>query len=1307
MSFVHLHLHSEYSLLDGACRVRDIPERVKECGHSACAITDHGVMYGCVEFYRACKDAGVKPIIGCEVYLARRTRFDKSHGEDDRSFHLVLLCKNDVGYRNLIYMVTKSFTEGFYSKPRVDFELLESHHEGLVALSACLAGAVPRSLMNEDYAAAKSHAARMKEIFGDDYYLELQDHGLEEQKRVNRGLIRLSRELQIPLVATNDAHYLRKRDADSQAILMCIQTQATISDGRPLGFETDEFYYKTTDEMRALFGYLDSEELGSPIDNTGVVAEKCNFDFDFSKLYLPAYKPDDGSTPEECLRRLAYEGWERRLAANRISFTEKHPESEYRERIEYELSVILKMGYEDYFLIVADFVGWAKGQGIPVGPGRGSGAGSLVAFLLGITDLDPLAFELLFERFLNPERVSMPDFDIDFCYNRRDEVIEYVKKRYGDDHVAQIVTFGTMAARAVVRDVGRALGMSYAEVDAVAKLIPRELDITLEAALKQNKQLAAMYEDSPEVRRLIDTSKALEGMPRHSSTHAAGVVITDRPVSDHVPLAVNGDMPVTQFDMDTVAKLGLLKFDFLALRYLTIISDTERQIRETEPGFSVDALPLDDKKAYEIMSSGNTEGVFQLESGGMRQMLTQLRPESIEDVIAAISLYRPGPMDSIPKYIENRRDPSKISYVTDKLEPILSVTNGCLVYQEQVMQVCRDVAGYSLGRADLVRRIMAKKKVAEMEKERESFLAGALANGVSADAANAIFDDMSSFASYAFNKSHAAAYAILAYRTAYLKSHYPCEYLAALMTSVIGSAAKTAEYVAECGRYRIKLLPPDINESGPYFHAIRRGKERYIRFGLLALKNLGEGFAQRIEDERKSAPFSAFEDFVERMYARDMNKRQAEALIKAGAFDSLGVYRSQLLVAYEKIIDHRQELSRTNVAGQLDLFSSSETGLAKTDSFKYADLPELELREKLRLEKEASGIYFSGHMLDDYSKHIESIAPTKISDILLAFSEEDDPSAPEFSDRQTLTVCGILTRKQLKMTKKGEQMAFITLEDAFGELEMLIFPKTLDSFRDLLGDETALSVTGQLSVRDDEEPKILAQRLAPLFDNSRFDAMNIAQLEPTNPQSRSKFRVGGEESRVPASGYDANAEPTNPQSQSKFRVVGEESRVPASGYNANAEPANPQSRSKFRVGGEESRVPASGYDANSEPANPQSRSKFHVGGEESRVPASGYDANAEPANPQSRSKFRVGGGGAYQAQPSRIFLRVDSMEEADRGFSKALNLVHIFCDGTCEVVFYDKAKGSYVKLNEPRLAASPFVVNELKALLGDENVVVK
>ncbi len=1242
MDFVHLHLHSEYSLLDGACRISEIPKRAKECGHSAVALTDHGVMFGAVAFYNACKKEGVKPIIGCEVYLSKRTRFDRDYSEDSGSNHLVLLCKNEIGYKNLIKLVTASFTEGFYQKPRIDMELLNAHHEGLIALSACLAGYIPRAIAVGDYDSARCHAQKMKEIFGDDYYLELQDHGIEEQKTVNAGIIKLSREMGIPLVATNDAHYLTRSDADSQAILLCIQTNNVISDGRPIGFETDEFYYKTTEQMHELFSYLDKEELGSPIENTVRVAEKCTFDFDFSNIYLPAFTAPDGLSSEAYLKKLSEDGLSRLLKSGRIIYTDKHPEKEYLERIEYELSVINRMGYADYFLIVQDFVGYAKKHGIPVGPGRGSGAGSLVAFLLGITDLDPLAFELLFERFLNPERVSMPDFDIDFCYNRRDEVIEYVRRRYGDDHVAQIITFGTMAARAAVRDVGRALGMSYSETDTVAKLIPRALDMTLDTALKSVKELRELYENSPEVKRLIDTARKLEGMPRHSSTHAAGVVITDRPVCEYVPLSTNGGAPVTQFDMDTVAKLGLLKFDFLALRYLTIISDTEKQIRQRQPDFCIDSVPLDDKNVYDLISSGNTDGIFQLESGGMRQMLTQLRPDCIEDIIAAISLYRPGPMDSIPKYIENRLNRDKINYKTPLLAPILDVTYGCMVYQEQVMQVCVSVAGYTLGRADLVRRMMAKKKAEDMERDRGVFVAGAVGNGMVEADANELFDEMSGFASYAFNKSHAAAYAILSYRTAYLKSHYPCEYMAALLTSVMGNAAKTAEYVAECQRYKISVLPPDINESTADFRAVVHGKERYIRFGLLALKNLGVGFIERMVKERSEREFSSFEDFIERMYSLDMNKRQVEALIKSGAFDTLGVYRSRLLLAYDLIIDHYQERSRVNVAGQLDMFSLGTDVGATAESFNYPDIDELPLKEKLRFEKESSGIYFSGHMIEDYSHHTDRIPHEKISDILASFSDESETDKI-YLDKQTVTVCAVINRRQTKNTKKGEMMAFIGVEDRFGEIEVLVFPKTFETVGHILTNEAAVCITGQISQRDDEEPKILCQNVFLLDDNAHFS--EGSQMPDIKKLSGGTSTVDG---NLNKSGQNLT----------------EQSESPQNGDSVNGK------TTVYRVSG--------------------------------RTPPPSVIGNSQMP-PSSTVKSKT-----MQTKTfSKVYLRVESMEDSNRAFKKAENLVYIFCDGTVEVIFYDKSSSEYKKLNGVGLVLTDFVVAELRGILGDENVVLR
>ncbi|NLK40226.1 MAG: DNA polymerase III subunit alpha [Clostridiales bacterium] len=1081
--FVHLHLHSEYSLLDGACRIADIPKAAREAGHSAVALTDHGVMYGAVDFYSACKEQGIKPIIGCEVYVAPRTRFDKSGKQDASGYHLVLLVENKIGYQNLIHMVSSSFIEGFYSKPRIDLPLLRKHSEGLIALSACLAGYIPQMILSGDMKAAENHAREMREIFGRErFYIELQDHGLQDQKAILPSLVELSRRLDIPLVATNDVHYINKTDAYTQAVLMCIQTASVITEGRPIGFETDEFYYKSTEEMQKLFGEYDGA-----VENTQKIADRCNFDFEFDKLYLPSYPTDDRLTPAQSLEKLVREGLERRIKAGHIDLSVSSID-DYTARADYEMSVIDKMGYTEYYLIVRDFVNYAKEQDIPVGPGRGSGAGSLVAYLVGITDIDPIKYDLLFERFLNPERVSMPDFDIDFCYDRRDEVIKYVSEKYGRDHVAQIITFGTMAAKAAVRDVGRALGMPYAEVDRVAKLIPREPGVTIASALK-SRPLRELYDSSPEIRRLIDIASSLEGMPRHASTHAAGVVITNRPVSTYVPLAINNDTVVTQYDMDTVAKLGLVKFDFLALRYLTIISDAEKQIKETEPDFDISSIPMDDKETFELISSGQTDGIFQLESTGMKQVLTQLRPESIDDIIATIALYRPGPMDSIPRYIAGRFSRGKTKYKSPILDKILGVTYGCIVYQEQVMQIFREIAGYSLGAADIIRRNMSKKKVEAMEAEREAFIRGAVSRNMDVAEAVALFDEMAGFAKYAFNKSHAAAYAMISYRTAYLKRHYRVQYMAALLTSVLGNTEKVAEYMAECQRENVRVLPPDINTSRQTFTAL--GNE--IRFGLLALKNVGRHFVDEIIKERSNAPFTSLEDFIERMAHRELNKRQVEALIKGGAFDGLGVYRSRMMAAYETLIDIITSRSHSNISGQLDLFSlvdGSASHIKTVSSFNYPEIDEYSLKEKLMLERECSGMYFSGHLLDDYSDHISSLDVDGIANILASFDESKETDA--YADRQRVVVAGLITRRISKNTRNGATMAFLNLEDRFAEIEIIVFPKQLESFGDLLIPDNAVIIEGNISHREDEPPKILLSNVSTLLTNDEFEKQSFS-----------------------------------------------------------------------------------------------------------------------------------------------------------------------------------------------------------------------
>ena len=1071
--FVHLHLHSEYSLLDGACRIADIPERAKECGHTAVALTDHGCMYGAVAFYKACRAADIKPIIGCEVYLAATNRFDKTNRAENY-YHMVLLCENQIGYQNLIKLVSMGFTEGFYTKPRIDMELLERHHEGLIALSACLAGKIPRDLLRGQYEEARAYAIKCKELFGPDhFYIEIQDHGMEEQRRIMPDLVRIARECDIPLVATNDCHYLRRRDAQTQAVLLCIQTNQSLSDGKPFGFETDEFYYKDTEEMRLLF-----REYPDAIENTVRIAEMCQFDFDFDTLYLPAFPCPSGMTSVTYLKQLAKQGFQSKKENGALDL-EHHSEQEYLDRMEYELSVIENMGYADYFLIVQDYVNFAKRAGIPVGPGRGSGAGSLVAFLLSITDVDSIRFELLFERFLNPERVSMPDIDIDFCYNRRDEVIRYVGEKYGTDHVSQIITFGTLAARAAIRDVGRALGMPYADVDIVAKAVPHDLGITLKQAL-QLPELKDLYESSDKIRKLIDTAMALEGMPRNVSIHAAGIVITEKPITSYVPLATSNGIAVTQYDMDTVAALGLLKFDFLALRYLTIIRDTELQIRESVPDFDIERVPLDDAATYRIIAAGDTAGIFQLESEGMRQMLTNLKPENLDDIQAAIALYRPGPMDSIPHYIEGRHDPSKITYAIPQLEPILKSTCGCVVYQEQVMSIFRQIAGYTFGHADIVRRAMSKKKASVLEAEREQFIAGAKEKGIAYADANKLFDDMSSFANYAFNKSHAAAYALISFRTAYLKAHYPKQFYAALLTSVLGNVPKVGEYIVECNKHKIPVLAPSINHSEMNFHVSDEG----IRFGLLALKNVGKQFIAQILSERTRGLYESFEDFLNRLSGHELNKRQVEALIKSGAFDGLGANRNQLLSSYEKLVDLQAEKKRSNLSGQLDMFSTMPIGDDFcTASFQYPNIPELSLREKLMCEKESAGMSFSGHLLDNYSKHIEAIHPTPMSAILSSVEEE---STITFRDRQIVTVTGTVSSITHKVTKKDEPMAFFALEDRYHEMECVAFPNKYAAFSPLIMLDNAVLVEGSLQFREGESPKLLVNSIVPLIENDKY-----------------------------------------------------------------------------------------------------------------------------------------------------------------------------------------------------------------------------
>ncbi len=1073
--FVHLHLHSEYSLLDGACRISDIPKAAKAAGHKAAAITDHGVLYGAVAFYKECTKLGIKPIIGCEIYLAEGDRREKLKTPAYFNTHLVLLVKNETGYKNLIKLVSKSFSEGFYVKPRVDIELLEKYSEGIICLTGCLAGQLPQAILKGDFERAEGFALKLKDIFGDDLYFEIQDHGLPEEKMVAHELAALSEKLNIPLVATNDVHYISKKDADTQAILMCIQTNSVITDGRPVGFSTDEYYYKGTEEMEELFkGYKNS------VQNTKVIADKCSFDFEFGKTKLPRFIPPDGMTPKDYLEKLAFEGFQNKIDKGQIIFDDSHGYDEYKSRIIYELLIINKMGYSQYFLIVWDFIKYAKDNGIPVGPGRGSGAGSLVAYLIGITDIDSVKHELLFERFLNLERVSMPDFDIDFSDIRRDEVIKYVTNKYGSDHVAQIITFGTLAARAAVRDVGRALGRSYADTDRVAKLIPQKPGTSISDAL-HDPELKKIYDSEYEVRELLDTAMSLEGMPRHASKHAAGVVITDMPLTEYLPLATVSDALVTQFDMDTVADLGLLKIDFLGLRFLSVIADVEAQVQKNDPEFCVSNIPLDDKDSFALLAAGKTDGLFQLESPGMTRMLMNMKPQTVEDIMLAIALYRPGPMDSIPKYLENRAHRDKIKYTIPVLKEVLDSTCGCIVYQEQVMQICRKVANFSYGRADVVVHAMKKKKTEEIEKEREAFIKGAKANFYSEEAASELYDELAGFAKYAFNKSHAASYSLISYRTLYLKAHYPAEYYAALLSSVEGNAAKVSEYITYAAKLGIPTLPPDINESASGFIA----KGNSIRYSLSGIKTMGEGIVELIVRERQKYPFTSFIDFLRRMISKGLNRQQATALASVGVFDSFGVDRNRLLASMDYLFTNISQISKDTIQGQLDLFSDPFSGKVATvsDAYTYPDLPRLDPKQMLALEREYIGIYLSGSLLSSYSESIKALSCTGISELVSSFGDNGEETG-KFSDAQKIRVCGIVSKVTKKTTKGGETMAFVTLEDSGAEVELVVFPKVYEKCSYMLETDKAVYADGEISVKEEEKAKILARNISLLHENS-------------------------------------------------------------------------------------------------------------------------------------------------------------------------------------------------------------------------------
>ena len=1077
--FTHLHVHTEYSLLDGACRIDRLFDHIKAMGQTACAITDHGVMYGCVAFFDAAKAAGIKPIIGCEVYVATRTRFDKVNRIDGNN-HLILLCKNETGYKNLIKMVSAGFTEGFYSKPRIDKDLLEQYHEGLICLSACLAGEIPQAILAGDYERAKQAALYYRDLFGEgNYYIELQDHGLEEDQVVLPQLIRLARETDIPMTATNDAHYITKEDAKMQSILLCIQTGKTIADADRMEFQTDEFYLKSTDEMYDLFSMVPEA-----CENTNKIAEQCNFEFTFGETKLPYFKAPDGMENQAYFEKLCWEGLERRYPGKVTDAL--------KERLSYEINVVKTMGYTNYYLIVYDFINYAKSRDIPVGPGRGSGAGSLAAYCVGITDIDPIRYNLIFERFLNPERVSMPDFDVDFCYERRQEVIDYVNEKYGRDHVAQIVTFGTMAARAAVRDVGRVMGMSYQDVDRVAKLIPMELKMTLKKALEVSPDLKALYDADSQVHELIDTSLKVEGMPRHASTHAAGVVITREPATEYVPLSTNDGLPVTQFNMVEIERLGLLKMDFLGLRTLTVIHDTEMAVRRTkDPDFRVANIDYDDPATYEMLTRGETEGIFQLESTGMTQVLMSMRPKNLEDVIALISLYRPGPMDSIPTYLRNRKDPSKVVYQTPQMAHIVDVTNGVVIYQEQVMQICRELAGFSFGQADNVRRAMSKKKLKVMEAEREHFVhgctepgkecAGCVKNGIPESVANQIYDDMISFASYAFNKSHAACYAYVAFQTAYLKCHYPHEFMAALLTSVLDNTAKVIEYTSECQRIGIKVLPPDINVSRGGFTVDGES----IRFGLNAVKSVGRNLIDAVVKDRKNRPYRGLYDFCKRLHGNELNRRALENLVKAGAFDALEPTRRGMIDSAEGVLKSVETDARQNLEGQMDLFGmmGGEEEQAATD-YKIPNTPEYPASELLKMEKEVSGLYLSGHPLDAYRPQIRQISTCTIADL-------QGEEARRF-DNQNVTILCTVVKNKIMTTKSNTLMAFTTVEDLTGTMELLIFPRVLAECRAALQENAVVVANGRVSVKEEEAARLIVEGVQPIesYDPSKSFGKN-------------------------------------------------------------------------------------------------------------------------------------------------------------------------------------------------------------------------
>ncbi len=1098
MSFTHLHVHTEYSLLDGSNKIKEYVSRVKELGMNSAAITDHGVMYGVIDFYKAAKAAGIKPVLGCEVYVAPGSRFDRelSHG-DDRYYHLVLLAENNQGYQNLMKIVSKGFVEGYYYKPRVDMEVLETYHEGIIALSACLAGEVQRYLVRGLYDEAKETAYKYEKCFGKgNFFLELQDHGIPDQKTVNAGLMRMSEETGIELVATNDVHYTYAEDAEPHDILLCLQTGKKLSDENRMRYEGGQYFVKSEEEMRALFPYA-----AQAIDNTQKIADRCNVEIEFGVTRLPHFDVPEGYDSWTYLNKLCHEGLVRR-------YPDKH--DELLPKLDYELSVIQKMGYVDYFLIVWDFINYARTHGIPVGPGRGSAAGSLVSYTTGITNIDPIRYNLLFERFLNPERVTMPDIDIDFCYERRSEVIDYVIEKYGKDCVTQIVTFGTLAARGVIRDVGRVMDLPYNFCDTIAKNIPNELNITIDKALIMNPELRSMYESDETVKRLIDMAKRLEGLPRHTSMHAAGVVISQKAMDEYVPLSRSSDGTITtQFVMTTIEELGLLKMDFLGLRTLTVISDAVKLVEKNHGiKIDVDNIDYDDKKVLDSIGTGKCDGIFQLESAGMKNFMKELKPQSLEDVIAGISLYRPGPMDFIPKYIKGKNEPESVTYVCKELEPILEPTYGCIVYQEQVMQIVQNLAGYTMGQADNIRRAMSKKKQYVIDAERQNFvygneeqgIKGCIANGISEQAANQIYDSMVDFAKYAFNKSHAAAYAVVAYQTAYLKYYYPLEFMAALMTSVIDNTRKVAEYIYSCRQMGIKVLSPDINEGEGRFLATKDG----IRYGMYAIKSIGRQVIDIILAEREeNGKYTTLSDFLSRVAGREVNKRAVENLIKAGACDGLDGNRQQMLLVYNTLIDNLNQEKKNSLAGQMSLFDLVSEEEKKAYEVRFPNVEEYSKEIKLGFEKEVLGIYLSGHPLEEYEEKWRK----NISAVTADFILDEETNAVKIKDNQSVVIGGIITEKTIKYTKQNKAMAFITVEDLFGTLEVIIFPRDYEKYSRYLNEDEKVFIAGHANVEEDKNGKLICEKIYSFDDTKRELWLQFATKEAFEEKEKELYSL--------------------------------------------------------------------------------------------------------------------------------------------------------------------------------------------------------